>query len=91
MTATEFVEALGALIGAAEDEGLHRPEMISALLAQVDEAGPAAEAGPDGFVEVLGLLVAAADAAGRERAEVGAIILDQVDAMREAEAEAEAE
>ena len=87
MTATEFAEALRALIGAAEDDGLERPVMIAALAAEVDEAGPAVEAGPDGFVGALGRLVAQADAAGLDRAEVGAMMLDQVDAMREAEAE----
>ena len=87
MTATEFAEALRALIGAAEDDGLERPEMIAALLAQVDEAGPAAETGPDGFVEALGRLVALADAcrpgAGRGRRHDPR----QADAMREAAAE----
>ena len=64
MTATEFAEALCALVGDAEDEGLGRPAIIAALAAEVDEAGPAVEAGPDGFVEALGRLVTAADAAG---------------------------
>ena len=87
MTATEFAEALRAMVGVAEDEGLERPAMIAALAEVVDEAGRAVEGGPEEFVEALGLLVIAAAASGLDRAEVGAMILDQADAMREAEAE----
>ena len=87
VTATEFAEALRALIVEAEHDGLDRPKIIAALAAEVDEADLAVEAGPDGLVEVLDRLVTAADTGWLERAEVGAMLLDQIDAMREAEAE----